>query len=70
MRSGDFADALADYDKALQIMPNYTQACFNKGIAFIKLNDTDRACSSWNQALAFGAQPAAALIKAYCGKPR
>ena len=66
--AGSYESAIIDYDKALQMKPDYREAYFNKGIALLKLKKVVPACSNWNKALELGAEPAAKLIRAYCGQ--
>ena len=49
--SGDFDRAIADYNQALAINPNYALALYNRGIAYYDKRDFDRATRDMNQAI-------------------
>jgi tetratricopeptide (TPR) repeat protein len=50
-RKGDFDRAIADYDEALRIKPDYAEALKNRGIAYEKKGDFDRAIADYDEAL-------------------
>jgi tetratricopeptide (TPR) repeat protein len=47
-----FAEALASYDKALAIRPDYATALNNRGTALTALKRSEEALASYDQALA------------------
>ena len=50
--AGDFKNAIACYDQALAIKPNYHLALYNKGLALSNLGDKLAAIACYDQALA------------------
>lgn len=49
--SGQFADAVASYDKAVFIRPNHADAWLNRGIALDNLNQFSDAVASYDKAI-------------------
>ena len=49
--SGDYAGAIADYDRAIQINPNYVKAYNNSGIAKDALKDQAGAIADYDKAI-------------------
>ena len=49
---GNLAQAIADYDSALRLNPNYAKAHNNRGYAYAKLGRYEEALASYNRALA------------------
>jgi curved DNA-binding protein CbpA len=49
-RSGDFSLALTDFDLAINLDPNSSDAYINRGIVFQKMGDLKRALADVNQA--------------------
>ncbi len=49
---GDFLGAVACYDKALAIKPDYHQAWYNRGVALRNLGKSEEAIASYDRALA------------------
>jgi len=47
-------EAMADYDKAIELDPGYGSSYFNRGIARQHLGDKKGACEDFNKALALG----------------
>jgi tetratricopeptide (TPR) repeat protein/S1-C subfamily serine protease len=43
--------ALSDYNKAIEINPNYAEAYYNRGILYKNLQKYDLALSDWNKAI-------------------
>lgn len=48
---GDFPEAIALYEKALKIIPEFPEAEYQRGIAFLSLRKTDEAEKSFRRAL-------------------
>ncbi|MEG4318693.1 MULTISPECIES: tetratricopeptide repeat protein [unclassified Microcoleus] len=48
---GDYQGAIADYNQALQINPNYAKAYQNRGVARRRLGENQGAIGDYNQAL-------------------
>ncbi len=49
--NGDFIGAIASYDKALEIKPDYHEAWYNRGIALGNLGRFEEAIASYDKAL-------------------
>ena len=49
-----FKDAIADFEKAIELKPDFADAYFNIGRAYILLNDEDRACEYYTLAAQYG----------------
>jgi tetratricopeptide (TPR) repeat protein len=47
----DYARAIADYSKALQLNPNYADAYYSRGTVYLRMNDNDRAIGDISQTL-------------------
>jgi tetratricopeptide (TPR) repeat protein len=50
-KKGDYDRAIADYNEALRINPNYAEAYNNRGLAYYYKKDYDRAIADYNEAL-------------------
>jgi CHAT domain-containing protein/tetratricopeptide (TPR) repeat protein len=50
--AGDFEGAIASYNQALTIKPDYHKALYSRGLAQTKLGQYEPAIASWNEALA------------------
>ncbi|MEL6556446.1 MAG: tetratricopeptide repeat protein, partial [Cyanobacteria bacterium J06621_11] len=48
---GDYDRAIADYDKAIEINPDYVSAYFSRGIAWSKQEDYGRAIADYDKAI-------------------
>ena len=57
---GDFKGAIADYTKAIEINPQYSEAYINRGIAKSDLGDTQGAIADYNKAIDINPQYAVA----------
>ena len=49
-KKGDYQGAIADYDKAIEIYPEFVSAFEERGIAKESLNDLYGACLDWRMA--------------------
>ena len=58
--------AIDDYNKAIEINPQYAEAFNNRGNAKAKLGDKEGACLDWRKAGELGVNGAYELIKKYC----
>jgi predicted O-linked N-acetylglucosamine transferase (SPINDLY family) len=66
LRRGRLAEAVADYDRALQVRPDFSQAWFNRGTALMKLNRIADAIPSLDRAARLKPDNRQALVlKAY-----
>ena len=48
---GNYDEALKDYDKAIELDPNYTFAYNNRGLAFYKLDKFEEALKDYDKAI-------------------
>jgi tetratricopeptide (TPR) repeat protein len=58
--TGKYDDAIADYDKAIALDPNYATAYSNRGIVYHKQSEFDRAIADFTKAIALNPKDAAA----------
>ena len=65
-RLGDNNGEISDYDKAIQINPNYLQAYANRGFAKKDAGDLDGACSDWRKVVLLGNKDANQWISYFC----
>ena len=49
-----YKEALADFEKAIELKPDYADAYFNLGRTYFLLNDTDKACENYKLAAQYG----------------
>jgi tetratricopeptide (TPR) repeat protein len=49
---GKHDEAIADYDKAIALDPNFALAYSNRGLAYAKKGDVDRAIADYTKAIA------------------
>lgn len=61
-----FIDAVKEFDKCLEIYPNYPEALYNRGITYIQLNQQKLACADIKKAADLGYQRAYYLLNTYC----
>jgi tetratricopeptide (TPR) repeat protein len=61
--SGNFLDAIPEYDLALRIYPHYAEAYLNRGLAYARSDQSQRAIQDFEQALRLNPN----LPKAYAG---
>jgi predicted O-linked N-acetylglucosamine transferase (SPINDLY family) len=47
-----YDDAIADFDKAISLQPNYSEAFFNRGKSLAELKRYEEACAAYDRALA------------------
>ena len=56
MMVGDFKHAEQDYNKAIQLMPNYFDAYISRAILYFNMNDAEKSINDYNQALRYCTQ--------------
>ena len=61
---GKYKEAIADYDKAIELNPQYALAYNNRGIAKLHLGDSKEAIADYNKAIELDPKYA----KAYCNR--
>ena len=49
-----YKDALADFEKAIELKPDYADAYFNMGRTYYLLDDKDKACEYYKLAAKYG----------------
>ena len=62
----DYTGAIEDYNKAIQLNPNYAMAYQGRGTAKYMLDDKNGACTDWSKAGELGCFDAYILIKENC----
>ena len=62
----DFKGALADYDKAISLIPDYGEVYDLRGIVKSELGDKVGACEDWNKSFELGFNKSYDLIVKYC----
>jgi len=50
-KQGDFLNALAEYNKAIENDPNNNQAYYNRGVTFLKTGENDKALSDFKRSI-------------------
>jgi superkiller protein 3 len=49
-----YKDAIVDFEKAIELKPDYADAYFNLGRTYYLLNDEDKACEYYQLAAKYG----------------
>ena len=62
----DYRGAIADYSKAIELNPDFSEAYYNRGTCKIILKDKEGACLDWSKAGELGEGDAYDLIKEHC----
>lgn len=52
--SGEFHESLEDFDKAIELKPDYAPAYYNRGMAWFYIGDQEKACEDWKMAESIG----------------
>jgi tetratricopeptide (TPR) repeat protein len=50
-KAKEYQKAIADYDRAIQLDPQYTDAYINRGVAYHDLNEYEKAIANYDRAL-------------------
>ncbi|MFM6515776.1 MAG: TPR end-of-group domain-containing protein, partial [Microcystis panniformis] len=61
-----YEEAIASYDRALEIKPDYHEACNNRGIALGNLGRFEQAIASYDQAIKINSNSANAYYNKAC----
>jgi len=64
--TGDFNEAIIDFDNAIALDSNYLIALFNKGRAFVELKETDKGCVFMREAFDKGLTIVEDALDFYC----
>ena len=62
----DFRDRIKDFDKALELDPEYAEAYYNRGLANYHQGRLHDACFDWRKAHSLGHYEAEKAIRGYC----
>jgi len=66
LKKKDYEAAITDFDKAINLKPDYAAAFLNRGFAKKMLGDLSGACKDWTKAFELGLQQANEFIKDNC----
>lgn len=61
-----FKEAIAEFDKAISIIPRFPEAIFNKGNCLLMLKQNNEACQLIQQSAEMGYEPAKNYHSKYC----
>jgi tetratricopeptide (TPR) repeat protein len=64
--NGENMEAIADYDSAIALDPNYLIALFNKGRAFLDIEEFKQGCDCMREAYESGLDVAKDAVDYYC----
>ena len=64
--SGNYTAAIQDYNKAIELYPDYTEAYVDRGVAKYNLGDKNGGCLDFSKAGELGYEDAYDRIKLYC----
>ena len=62
----DFRGAIADFNKAIELNPNYAEAYSSRGLSKLSLHQKDEGCMDLSKAGELGYYEAYDMIKKYC----
>lgn len=54
VNAGNYREAALDFEKAIELKPDYADAYFNLGRTYFLMNDEDRACEYYQLAAKYG----------------
>src|SRR5262249_25019705 len=67
LRKGEYDQAIADYNKAIEIRPTHAESYYSRGTAYLQHGDCERAIPNFNAAIEFDpAHPSAYNNRAWC----
>lgn len=64
----NFEAAIAFFNMALNLKPDYTEALFARGQCYLLSNERDKACSDFEKSRKLGLKQSEEYITKYCGK--
>jgi tetratricopeptide (TPR) repeat protein len=62
----DYQGAVIDYNKAIALKENYTEAFYNRGITYVLLKDKERACEDFVHSKNLGSERAVKKLAFFC----
>ena len=62
----DYSGAISDYNKAIEINPNYAETYYYRGIAKINISQKNSGCLDLSKAGELGYEKAYEMINKYC----
>ncbi|MES2396236.1 MAG: TonB family protein [Bacteroidota bacterium] len=65
-KNSEYERAIEEFNEAVNLIPNYIDALYNRGTMFFKLNKKEDACKDWNYIKSLGIADADFLINKYC----
>lgn len=68
MLYGDYFDAISSYDAAIRENPDYSEAFFNRGLAYVLIYANDRACEDFERTRSLGFEDAGEMGLKFCGR--
>ncbi len=66
LASEKYDSAIIDYNYLLKLNPNSTSALTNRGVAFYKLGENEKACQDWDMAVKKGFDRANEYYQKHC----
>ncbi len=68
IQTENYLEAIADFDRALNIDSNDTHALFNRGVAYFNLGMKEKSCRDWDKAGQLGHFKSVKYMSRYCNK--
>jgi tetratricopeptide (TPR) repeat protein len=68
MLYADYYEAITSYDNAIMLKPDYAEAYYNRGLAFLMSYTPKRGCEDLNESKRLGYNRAAEAILNFCGR--
>ncbi len=67
MQLSKMDDAMKDYNRAIQVKPEFANAYFNRAALNYIYGDTQKACDDWRKAAKLGLEQAQTVVAQMCG---
>ncbi len=68
IQTENYLEAIADFDKAIELNENDTHALFNRGVAYYNLGMKEQCCKDWDTAGQLGHYKSIKFMSRYCSK--
>ena len=65
-QNSEYKLAIEDFDKTTDANPKFSQAYYNKGVSYLRLNNKELACYNLNKADSLGYKGAKSLLDRFC----